>query len=544
MSDKFYLGVDVGTGSARAAVFDECGVRVGMGSHPLQRWSPQADFHEQSSDDIWRACAASIRGALKEGSVSPSVIRGIGFDATCSLVALDSRDNPVTISPTGNAEQNVMMWMDHRAIPHAKRVNATGHAALKSVGGSISPEMEIPKLLWIRENLPDSWTRAARVFDLADFLSYRATGQDVRSLCTTTCKWNYRAKQNNWDDGFFRAVGLPELSQASYARIGNKVRPQGECAGQLAPAAAKELGLVAGTAVAVSIIDAHAGGLGLLGMRIQGSNEHRGAEGRLALICGSSTCHMAVSREERFVPGVWGPYYSALVPGMWLAEGGQSATGTLIDHIVFQHALGPELRARERSEGVTAYQILNQRLETLAENVDFAAELTRNMHVYPDFHGNRSPHADPTLRGMISGLSMDSGIDALAIEYLATLQAIAHGTQQIIERLNSCGYHIETLIACGGDTKNEMFLREHADVTDRTVVLPEEPEAVLLGSAMLGAVACRDHSTLESAMAAMSRPGRVIQPSGGRTATYHLAKRKVFQLMLEHQRAYSEIMGA
>jgi ribulose kinase len=145
---------------------------------------------------------------------------------------------------------------------------------------------------------------------------------------------------------------------------------------------------------------------------------------------------------------------------------------------------------------------------------------------------------------MVSGLTMDASLDALAVQYLATLQAIAHGTHQIIERLNSCGYHIDTLIACGGDTKNALFLREHADVTDRTVVLPEEPEAVLLGSAMLGAVACQDHATVESAMAAMSRPGRVIRPTGGPTAAYHRAKQKVFQLMLEHQRAYAEIMSA
>jgi FGGY-family pentulose kinase len=292
------------------------------------------------------------------------------------------------------------------------------------------------------------------------------------------------------------------------------------------------------------MIDAHAGGLGLLGMRLSDLGKDGGAEGRLALICGSSTCHMAVSREEHFVPGVWGPYYSALIPGMWLAEGGQSATGTLIDHIVYQHAGGPELRARERSEGKTAYQILNERLGELAEKADFPAQLTRELHVYPDFHGNRSPHADPNLRGMVSGLTMDASLDALAIQYLATLQALAHGTDQIIRQLNGCGYHIDTLLACGGDTKNPLFLREHADVTGMTVVLPEEQEAVLLGSAMLGAVACGDHPKVESAMAAMSRPGRVIKPAGGQAAAYHRAKRKVFELMLQHQRAYAEVMSA
>ena len=544
MSRRFYLGIDVGTGSARAAVFDECGVRAGLGMHPLLRWEPQADFHEQSSEDIWSACGHAARAALKEGGIPAGAIRGIGFDATCSLVVLDSADQPITVSPSGVAAQNVILWMDHRAIEQAARINSTGHAALRSVGGSISPEMQAPKLLWLKEHLPKTWARAARFLDLADFLSYRATGRDVRSLCTTTCKWNYCARQNHWDDDFFRVVGLEDLTGAGHARIGQRVRSQGERAGELTATAASELGLEVGTPVAVSLIDAHAGGLGVLGIRIRDCGQDQPLEGRMALICGSSTCHMAVAREEQFVPGVWGPYFSAMIPGMWLAEGGQSASGTLIDHIVYEHARGPELRARERSEGLTAYDMLNRRLAELAHKVEFPAQLTRNVHVYPDFHGNRSPLADPTLRGMICGLTLDASLDALAIEYLATIQAIAQGTRHIIERLNQCGYRIETLVACGGGTKNELFLREHADVTGRTVVLPEEPEAVLLGAAMLGAAACADQPSVEAAMASMSRHGRLIEPTRGAVAAYHEAKWEVYRLMLQHQRTYAELMRA
>ena len=542
MSERFYLGIDVGTGSARAGVFDERGARLGMGTHSIQHWQPQPDFHEQSSDDIWKACGSAVRVALKEAAVAVDSIRGIGFDATCSLVALDAEDRSVTVSPGGSDVQNVILWMDHRAIQQAQRVNSTEHSALRSVGGVISPEMEIPKLLWLKENLPATWERTARFLDLADFLSYRATGSDIRSLCTTTCKWNYRAQQNAWDEGFFNLIGLSDLTGAGRRRIGDEVKPQGEKAGILTAKAASELGLSLGTPVAVSLIDAHAGGLGVLGMSLRDSGHDYALDERMALICGSSSCHMAVSREERFVPGVWGPYFSAMIPGLWLAEGGQSATGTLVDRIVYEHARGPDLRAQERSEGRNAYEILNRRIASLSERTEFPAQLTRNLHVYPDFHGNRSPLADPTLRGMISGLTMDTSLDSLAVEYLATLQAIAQGTRSIIEKVNQHGYRVRTLIACGGGTKNELFLREHADVTGCAVILPEEPEAVLLGSAMLGAVACGDQSSIESAMRAMSRPGRIIEPARGAVAAYHNAKREVYQRMLEHQRMYAELM--
>src|SRR5881227_1624235 len=109
---RFYLGIDVGTGSARAAIFDESGKMHGMGTCPIQIFRPREDFVEHSSDDIWRACGTAVRAALSAASVSPASVRGIGFDATCSLVVLDENDQPVTVSPSGQAAQNVIVWMD------------------------------------------------------------------------------------------------------------------------------------------------------------------------------------------------------------------------------------------------------------------------------------------------------------------------------------------------------------------------------------------------------------------------------------------------
>ena len=140
---------------------------------------------EQSSEDIWRACARAARAALKQSCLPAAAIRGVGFDATCSLVALDQADRPVSVSPTGRAAQNVVVWMDHRAVGQAKRINRTRDPVLRYVGGAISPEMQVPKLLWLKENLPDTWRRAARFLDLPDFLTFRATQDDTRSLCTT-----------------------------------------------------------------------------------------------------------------------------------------------------------------------------------------------------------------------------------------------------------------------------------------------------------------------------------------------------------------------
>ncbi|HWZ92671.1 MAG TPA: FGGY-family carbohydrate kinase [Polyangiaceae bacterium] len=547
MSGAFFLGVDVGTGSARAGIFDRAGVMRGSAVQAIETFRPAEDFVEQSSENIWHACGVAVRAALAQAALRPEQIAGLAFDATCSLVALGADDAPVSVSPTGRPAQNVIVWMDHRALAEADSINATGHEVLRYVGGVISPEMETPKLLWLKRHLPASFAKTARFLDLPDFLSYRATGNDARSHCTTVCKWTYLGHENGgrgaWSASFFEQIGLAELLLDGARRIGAEVRPVGERVGSLSERAAQELGLSAGIPVAVSVIDAHAGGIGLLGGTLDGETLDADAfDTRLALIGGTSSCHMAVSREPRFVSGVWGPYYSAMLPDMWLTEGGQSATGALIDHVLQSHARYAELAELALARQSSVYALLNERLDALSAGGAVPGALTRDLHVLPDHHGNRSPRADPTLRGTISGLKLSASVDQLALEYLATIQAIAHGTRHIIDTMNAHGYRISTVIATGGDSKNPVFLREHADATGARLLLPREPEAVLLGSAILAARAAGEFPCVVQAMTQMSSVARMIEPNPAAHA-FHDGKHRVFLRMHADQLAYRDQMA-
>jgi FGGY-family pentulose kinase len=549
-TNDFVIGVDVGTGSVRAGLFSIDGKLISSSSHPIKMWKPKPNFVEQSSEDIWQSCCKSIKAVLEESDVKPSKIIGIGFDATCSLVAIDSKNRPVSLSSSKSTEQNVIVWMDHRAKAEVEEINKTQHAVLKYVGGTISPEMQTPKLLWIKRNLPDAWSSTAKFFDLSDYLVYRATGYDVRSICTTTCKWTYQGHQSlptgnsigSWDSSYFKEIGLSDLVDEGFQRIGTVVRPVGEQVGTgLTESSAKELGLISGTAVGVSIIDAHAGGLGLIGCNIDGDVNM--INDRLVLVGGTSSCHLAVSDTPNFVQGVWGPYYSALVPELWMAEGGQSSTGSLIDHIIFNSSQSTTLVALAEKKKITVYDFLNERLEILKSNSGLAtlSQLTANTHVLPYFMGNRSPRANPNLTGSLLGLKLSSTIDDLALLYLATIQAIAFGTKHIIEALNSSGYSISTILATGGGIKNEVFITEHSNITGCRIILAEEPEAVLLGSAMIGAVAGKYYDSLKEAMAKMSKTGRIIKPDLS-LKDYYEKKYVVFHKMFDDDIKYKSLM--
>ena len=527
MTQHLYIGVDVGSGSARAGLFDAAGEKKAQAVSSIKQFRPATDFVEQSSTDIWQQVCKVVNAVIKDAGVNPLQVKGISFDATCSLVAVDADNKPVTVSPTGNDDQNIIMWMDHRALVETDEINATDSEVLKYVGGEVSPEMELPKLKWLKRHLPQHYERAARFFDLADYLVYRSSGQDIRSTCTKVCKWTYLAHDQRWDTELLDQLGLDDLITGE--KIGQSIVDPATAAGSLTEAAAAELGLTTETVVAVGMIDAHAGGVGIIGDQ---------PESTLAIIGGTSSCHMAVSNEPVFVDGVWGPYWGAMVPGMWLSEGGQSAAGSLIDHVIRDSAFYPELMKMAEEEGRSEYEILNDEVARLeAENPQFTAQF----HLLGYHHGNRSPRANPYLKGMVSGPSLNKDLTELAKIYMAAIQSVSYGTRHIIEAMNDAGHQIKRIHMCGGGTKNPLWLREHANATGCEIVLSNEDEAVILGAAMLAATGCGDFAELTDAMAAMSSTGKVIKPQAEARA-FHDAKYKVFHEMHEDQMKYKAMM--
>lgn len=541
-SQAYFVGVDVGTGSVRAALVTDFGKIVSSHVENTKTWNIQPDFYEQSTDNIWEAISKCVKEVTK--NINPAKIKGIGFDATCSLACVDKNGQPLTVSPSGNNEQNVILWLDHRAMKETEFINNTNHSVLKYVGGKIFPEMETPKLLWLKTYLKDTWNKAGYFFDLPDFLTWRATGVDTRSSCSLVCKWTYEMNVEGveaWNKSYFDTVGLGDLAENSWKKIGTVVQYPGETVGSgLSEISAKELGLLPGTPVGTSMIDAHAGGLGLIGCKVEGIDPH--FETRVGLICGTSTCHMAVSKEAIFVPGVWGPYKSAMIPGMWLNEGGQSATGKLVDHVIDTHPASSEIRKKIGNMHIVQY--LNDLLYKMTESQGLSnvAFLTKDFHVYPDFHGNRLL-GDPTLKGIICGLSLASDEENLAILYLATVQALCYGTRQIIDRLKESGYkNIKSTLICGGLSKNPIFTAEQANICNLPVVCPDEIESVLLGSAILGAVAANHFDTLEHAIQSMGGNGKAVFPDQN-IIDFHDRKYRVFLEMYNDQIKYRKLIG-
>jgi FGGY-family pentulose kinase len=169
-----------------------------------------------------------VQRALSQHDIDPNTIKGIGFDATCSLAVFNEEtDEPVSITGPHfeGQERNVILWLDHRPLEETDKINATQNNLLRYSGGKMSVEMEIPKVLWLKNNMPPELFDKCKFYDLGDALTHLATGNETRSYCSTVCKQGYipvgvDGSLKGWQPEFLEEIGLGDLVKDDYKRLG------------------------------------------------------------------------------------------------------------------------------------------------------------------------------------------------------------------------------------------------------------------------------------------------------------------------------------
>lgn len=317
------------------------------------------------------------------------------------------------------------------------------------------------------------------------------------------------------------------------------------------------MGLIPGIAVGSAVIDAYAGWIGTVGAKVKlsehelssdhASNDVSQAFTRLAAVAGTSTCHLAMSEKPVFVNGVWGPYRDVLIPDFWMAEGGQSATGELLKHVLETHPAYREALALSETNGTNIYNYLNEKLNEMVEEegAPSISYLGRHFFFYGDFWGNRSPIADSTMKGSVIGLSSDKSVNGMAIYYYGAMEFIALQTKQIIESMNESGHVISSIFMSGSQCQNEVLMKLMSTACDMPVLIPRYTHAAVChGAAMLAVkAASTDHDgksePLWDIMDRMSKPGKAVYPGKDEHEKKLLAaKYKVFLKLCHDQRQF------
>jgi FGGY-family pentulose kinase len=487
-----FLGLDVGTQSLRAALFDPNGNCLAFATGNLDAVHPQPSWAEQDPLQWWQAARKTVPEALTRAGAKPEDVAGIGLDCTACTVLPCRKDG----TPLGRA----LLWMDQRAFREAAEISATRDPSLRYVSGVVSPEWMLPKALWLKRHEPARYSQAEHLIECTDWFMYRLTGEWTLSLNHVTVKWNYARPQGGWSAALLKQVGLDDLP----AKWPATVIPLGKGDKRLSAVAAKELGLRPGIPVAQGGIDAY---LGMLGMGAVGS-------GDLAMVMGSSTCHLAMSAEGLFGSGMLGCYPDAVVEGLYTLEGGQTATGSIVNWYR-QHFAGNESAEAERT-GRNVYEILDAKAAAVPPGCEGLVCLDY-------WQGNRCPLKDPRARGTLWGLTLAHGPGHI---FRSIYEATAFGTRHILEDLSQHGFVVRRLFAGGGGAKSRLWLQIHADALDQPIYLPRESEACALGSALVAAVHCGHYADLDEAARQMVQIAGVIEPcpANKQLYDYHYAK--------------------
>lgn len=514
---QYVIGIDAGTESFRAGVYDVSGRCLGFGVSENKNIHRHPAWGEQEIGKWDIAMVEAIRDALTAADVKPEEIASIGLDGTsCTVVFLDEVGRPL---------RDAIMWMDVRASREADEIAATGDAALEYIGhAKCSAEWFPCKVLWTKRHEPQVYNDAHIIFEQTDWMVYRLTGDITANINTATARWFYNNRKGGLPKSLYDRIGLDDISE----KVPQRVIKIGERAGGLTRQMAEQTGLPEGIPVAGGGADAYIGVIGVNALRA----------GTMALITGSSQLHIGVSPIELHTKGLFGSFPDALLPGLDFVEAGQISTGSVLKWFL-SNFVNSEIEREAERRGCSIYDVFNERAAALDPGSD-------GLVVLEHWQGNRTPWVDANSRGVIRGLTLSH---TPAHIYRAIMESVAYGTEMIIRRMNEANFQVDEIIACGGATQSDLWMQIHADVTGKPIAIPEEQQAVSLGAAITATVVAGMYDSIENAADAMVKIAKRVEPDPANTeayreyveqynATYHALKdhsRRLVETVAERQ---------
>jgi L-ribulokinase len=480
-------GVDFGTLSVRASIFDSVRGRLGAGvaEYPLQRKKEDPDHATQSHADHMRALDEAMHRAVESAGIDGRTIEAIALDTTgSSVIPVDARLEPL---------DDYYLWCDHRAWKEAGEITSAarrrGLEAIDWCGGIYSSEWGFAKLLhWLRNN-PQRRDRFRTALEHCDMVAAVLCGisdpaQAPRSICAMGHKWMWNAGLGGLPSEEFLG-SLDPLLGGVRPKLDGGYATSDQIAGHLAPAWAEQLGLRAGIPIPVGAFDAHWDAIGA-GVRL----------GDVVNVVGTSTCIMAISEKPALIPGVCGVVPGSIHPKYAGIEAGLSATGDIFDVI-----------ARRANTTVAE---LSRDLEKYRGGETGLMRLTWD-------NGDRTVLVNPELSGVTLGWRLTHTAQD---ELFAAIEGTAFHTRVILERLEEYAVPVRRIINAGGiPQRNAVLNQVYANVIAKPVLVPDS-DVTSLGSAIFAFLAAGAFPTVEEAQDALCPGYLTIQPEESSAPTY------------------------
>ncbi len=527
--EKYVIGLDYGTDSARALVVDaETGEILGTSVKHYPRWmkglycDPKINQWRQHPKDYLEVLEFIVTDALSQCApgVAKNVV-GIAFDTTGSTPAFtDESGTPLAMLPefAENPDAMFVLWKDHTAVQEAAEINAKCKASpidySMYVGGVYSAEWLWSKAMHILRQSPEVAAKAYSIVEYCEWLPAVLTGvKHVKDIVRSRCAQGHKAMWNEKWGGLppeeFLA-GLDPRLAGFRARLFEETSTADQPVGHLTQEWADRLGLSTDVVVAGGAFDCHMGAVGA-GV----------TPNTLVRVIGTSTCDIMVASYEEIgdkcIRGICGQVDGSVIPGMIGLEAGQSSFGDV--YAMFRRILEWPLR---NLAGLTDEE-LEKACDKILPALEKEAEkipLEESTMIATDWiNGRRTPDANQLLQGTIAGFTLATTAPMI---YRALVESTAFGTKAIVDRFTEEGIRIETVIGIGGIAlKSPFVMQTMSDVIGRPIKVCNTDQACALGAAMFAATAAGVYRRVEDAIAVMNSGfSKEYVPDPKRTQAY------------------------
>ena len=473
-----YIGVDLGTSAVKLLLMEGDGRIVNIVSKEYPISFPHPGWSEQKPEDWWEQTKEGLKELTKD--CDKDKIKGISFGGQMhGLVVLDENDNVI---------RPAILWNDGRTGKETDYLNnVIGKDKLSEYTANIAfAGFTAPKLLWMKENEPENFSRIAKIMLPKDYIAYKLSGVHCTDVSDASGMLLFDVKNKRWSPEMLEICSVKEEQLA-------KIFESYEVVGTIKPEEAEKLGFSKDVKIIAGAGDNAAAAIGTGTVGDGRCNVSLGTSGTIFI----SSKNFCVDEKNALHAFAHADGYYHLMGCMLSAA---SCNKWWMEDII-----GTEDYAKEQAG-----------INKLGEN---------NVFFLPYLMGERSPHNNPDARGMFIGMTMDTTREDMT---QAVLEGVSFGIRDSFEVAKSQGIKIDSTKICGGGAKSPLWKKIMANVLGIKVEVIESEEGPGYGGAILAAVGCGEYKNVEEAADKLVKVVDVIEPDKELTEKYE-AKYQYFK---------------
>jgi xylulokinase len=465
---EYLLAIDAGTTSVKAGLFSPDGQCWGVSRVEYQLDTPAADRAELNPETYWQACLKAVRAVLTTSAVDPRQVRAVAVSS--------QGETTITLDAHGQPVYPAMVWLDNRAVEQAAFLSAQfGSQAYARAGiPEVVPTWSACKIMWLRQNEPEAFARAAKFVLVQDYLIYRLTGRFVTDGSISCTTLYYDLNLNAWWPEVLGAVGIHEEQLPELVQPGSDV-------GGLTDEAARLIGLTRATRVVTGGMDQSVGAIGAGNIQ----------PGCISETTGAALAIQATISDPKIDPNRVVPVYYHSTPGKYLFVPVCPTAGMAFKW--FRDAFFADEIKLAAVQGADAYDLLTH----MAQDVPAGSD---GLVMLPHLMGAFSPEPNQAARGSFTGFTLRHTRGHFV---RALLEGVGFMLMRNLEMIERTGIPIREIRSTGGGARSGLWNQIKADICGRPVVTLANEETGLLGDAILAGVSIGIFPSIQAGCDAM-----------------------------------------